>query len=992
MKRVRSGFRNRVILFAAVVGALNCAAGRPSGGTLALRALELEPGSVTDLSGEWMYKPGYALSPGEHPGRSAAGETTSSGFVTVPVPQMLSRLHAWLDDSADFREHETRRLARLGFDTEKAEDGWYRLVLEIPPLPDKRRLFVEFEGVAMKSEAWVNGHRLGDHTGMFSRFGYDITPYVKPGKNVLSVYVSMEKIRESTLSMGQAVSVNLTASKVMTLSKGMFGPLSPSHDNRAYDLHGIWQPVRLVARGAGSLEDVWFIPSLDAAQVVTETRGTSTPSESDAEGVLAARWTDPRSGSLLAEAGPVPVNLGADLSVTTLSVSSLKPRLWTPATPHLYELEVTLTGTGGQVLDRWKKKVGFRTFEVRGSRLYLNGRPYWLRGANHLPYGKNPTDPQLARKLIGAMHDGNQRVTRTHCIPWNESWLDAADEIGLGVSIEGIRPWAFAGKIGATPPDLFQHWLMENRDVIRRCRNHPSVLIWTVGNEMLLRDHENLEKWAQLSEVVRQTRATDPTRPVVSTSSYERDPEIYSKVIEPHGFDDGDIDDIHSYKAWYANSPFVTESRFPQKPEQEKWNRPLIGQEMSTGYPDLDSGLPTLRYTANLLTPQAWVGRYAYPGNDPAYFLEHHRAVTKRWAEQLRFQRGERTAGFLLFANECWWRHSFDADTFSPYPVVEAMRDALAPIGLALETGRRRFTSGEALQSAVFITNDDEQGRDLEKGQICTEFVNRATGEVVASAFPASTGPLSYYATARVPVRLLLPRVRAGRMDLDLNVKLLVEGREISRTTEPVEVFAAAPQTAFASRPGLRVVRSGEPLDALTTGGTLRRQAEDGATVLLLKPGRELLKVFPEHVAAHRKVTGEYADWAPVAGTSLAEDLRPMDLKWWGRQDDWRVFVASEAHRLRPGSGARDLVTFVPSHGYTSPEKVPAYVMSVLFEIPLGKGRVWVCDLDLEEAQPVDPAARLFARNLLRAAADPDSTRNLPEVPGHLEWAAKYRE
>ena len=62
---------------------------------------------------------------------------------------------------------------------------------------------------------------------------------------------------------------------------------------------------------------------------------------------------------------------------------------------------------------------------------------------------------------------------------------------------------------------------------------------------------------------------------------------------------------------------------------------------MSSGYPDLDTGLPVLRYTRDLLTPQAWVGVYAYPGNDPKWFLDQHAKVTKRWAEQLRFQRGD---------------------------------------------------------------------------------------------------------------------------------------------------------------------------------------------------------------------------------------------------------------------------------------------------------------------------------------------------------------
>src|SRR5438128_3782811 len=114
------------------------------------------------------------------------------------------------------------------------------------------------------------------------------------------------------------------------------------------------------------------------------------------------------------------------------------------------------------------------------------------------------------------------------------------------------------------------------------------------------------------------------------------------------------------------------------------------------------------KYAVELVTPQAWVGEQTAP----AAFLEHHRAVTKRWAEQLRFQRADRTAGFLMFSVECWFRHSYEPDSIQPYPVVAAMKDAWAPVGLAIETGRRRFFSGEKLETAVFVTNDDEQFRD----------------------------------------------------------------------------------------------------------------------------------------------------------------------------------------------------------------------------------------------------------------------------------------
>ena len=127
-------------------------------------------------------------------------------------------------------------------------------------------------------------------------------------------------------------------------------------------------------------------------------------------------------------------------------------------------------------------------------------------------------------------------------------------------------------------------------------------------------------------------------------------------------------------------------------------------------------------------------------------------------------------------------------------------------------------------------------------------------------------------------------------------------------------------------------------------------------------------------------------DFSPCTGTKLTEGLAPMDLKWWGRKDDWRVFVADTSHRLTTNSTARELIRFIPAHGYISAEKVPEQYRTVLFEIPLGRGRLWICDLDLEASVSIDPAAQRFTANLLRAAADPDSTKNLPLVRSHEEW------
>lgn len=760
------------------------AAGDAEAGRVELHERQLDAGSAVDLTGTWLFKPSYAVGPGDRPEKM-----NHDGYTEVPVPQLLSRVRWWLDDSEDFERRETERLRKLGFDTERSDDGWYRLYMEVPALPAGRRVFLEFDGVAMISKAFLNGAPLGDHSGMFGRFGYDLTPHLKVGRNTLALYVSMEKIPAAEISLGEAVTVNLTASKVMTLSKGMYGPLSPNNDNRAYDLYGIWQPVRLRIRDRAAIDDAWFVPSLDGAEVRVKTRALGEAAV-ETDGTVEVSWTDRATGSLLASTGPRTVRLGKTAATETLTLGGISPRHWTPAEPHLYRMDVTLKDADGLLLDRVSHDVGFRTFGVRGNQLYLNGRPYWLRGANHLPYGKNPWDPDLPRKLIRLMHDGNQRVTRTHCTPWNETWLEAADEIGLGVSIEGIRPWALVGTIGPPPPHIYEHWLEEHADVVRRCRNHPSVLMWTIGNEMMLRDRDNVEKWKLLSGVVELTRRLDPARPVICSSDYLRDPEFYENELEPHGVDDGDIDDIHQYNGWYAPSNFVRDSFFQDELEKNRRLRPLIGQEMSTGYPNLDTGLPVLRYTRDTINPQAWVGRHALPGRDSEIWLREHAAVTKRWAEQLRFQRSGRTAGFMLFANECWYRHSFDAHSVRPYPVHDAVRYAWAPIGIGLETPRRRFYGGETLETSIFVTNDDEQCREHAGLTLIVDLETR-TRERLSSQEVGSLDRIAYYEVAEIPVRIAIPPIDAPREHVSMIIRLMQGADEVSRTVDHVEIFGA---------------------------------------------------------------------------------------------------------------------------------------------------------------------------------------------------------
>jgi hypothetical protein len=950
-------------------------------GSIALSSEQLAVGSKIDLTGKWFFRPGADQ-------KAPEKDASSEGYLTLPVPQMLSRIQWWLDDSEDFKKYEDARLKALGFDTEKNDEGWYRLEFDAPQLPKDRHLWIEFDGVAMKSKTFINGTQVGEDKGMFHRFAYDLTPHLKAGKNMLAMWVSMEKIPETKAELGEAVTVNLSAAKVVSMSKGMFGPLSVGKNNRDYDLYGIWQPVKFVVRGEARITDAWFQPRLDGAKVEVEVNG------SKPEWKLRAKLTD-AAGKEFADKtlDRMKPAQGDGAKAFVIDFDQLQPQLWTPAEPKLYRLDVSIEKPDGTVVDRWSHDVGFRTFEIKDNHFYLNGKPYFLRGANQAPYGKNPFDPELAKKYVQFMHDGNQRFTRTHATPWNEAWLDAADSIGLAVSIEGIRPWAFAGKAPEgkptimPPKEIFEHWLMENEDVVKRCRNHPSVFIFTVGNEMMLRDSKNMEKWKLLSEVTKQTRQLAPDHPIICSSDYTRDPEFYEKTLKPAGIDDGDVDDMHRYNGWYGQSAFVINSKFEKEMKENRKERPLMGQEFATGYPDLDTGLPVLRYTRDLLTPQAWIGHWAYPGNDPAFFLNHLAVLTKRWAEQLRYQRGDNTSGFGLFSSECWYKHSYDAKTIEPYkPIYDAVKLAWQPIGVAIETPRRRFWSGDETSTMLHITNDDEQFRDLSNLKVTVSFQDPKATDPGEKQNVAEVDHLPYYKTADVEMKFKLPTTERDRAAMVMVVQVSSDGKEIGRTEDAIEVFKKFELPKNAAE-NVIVIKPEEPLAGLKEGGPLRKKIEDGATAIVFSPSKEIVSLFPNDLLDVKESKGEFADWLPAAGTKLTKDLQPMDLKWWGKGLDREgAYISNQSHRLKPGGKARELIRFIPPHGYISAEKLPEQYRCVMSEIPIGKGRLWICDLDVQDSAKVDPAAALFARNLMDAASDPESTKDLKPVPTHEQF------
>jgi hypothetical protein len=300
--------------------------------------------------------------------------------------------------------------------------------------------------------------------------------------------------------------------------------------------------------------------------------------------------------------------------------------------------------------------------------------------------------------------------------------------------------------------------------------------------------------------------------------------------------------------------------------------------------------------------------------------------------------------------------------------------------------------------TAVFISNDDDQYRNFHHLQLQVAFGDSKDYKL------AEVPDLPYSQTIRVPVKFFTPGAAQSRLKTMAKLRLLAGTNVISETTDPIEVFptrlstTTLPAKAISLSPHLsdfvgnsfsdtnsaqpKIILAGS-LEALKS---IRPQIENGVTAILFSPGNDIVKMFPEAFLESKKVTGEFVDFFPAEGTALTRNLQRSDLKWWARRDDWRNFVASQAQRLRVNGPARELIRYIPPHGYITPEKLPDQYWTVLSEIRLGKGRLWICDLDLEECVGVDPVADLFAQNLFAAALDPDSTRSLPRIPTHEEF------
>jgi hypothetical protein len=324
------------------------------------------------------------------------------------------------------------------------ERGLYRRSFSVPSDWQDRHIRLVFEGVQTDATIRVNGQSAGDtHQGGFYRFTYDVTTLVKPGAdNLIEVDVSKK-----------------SADKSVTRAECQ---------GDYWNFGGIYRPVYLECDPPRHIVRVGIDAKADGHFTMDVFPGGT----GDADRVEAViQGLDGR-----AVVAPISAAVASQGS-TRLSAKVPKPRTWSAETPNLYQVEVRLK-KADQVLHRKVQRFGFRTIELRqGDGLYVNGRRVILQGANRhsfWPDSGRCTSVKISRMDIELMKKMNCNAVRMSHYPPDQHFLDLCDELGLYV-INELAGWK---KSYATPVGRKLVTEMVARDV-----NHPSILIWSNGNE-----------------------------------------------------------------------------------------------------------------------------------------------------------------------------------------------------------------------------------------------------------------------------------------------------------------------------------------------------------------------------------------------------------------------------------------------------------------------------------------------------------------------------
>jgi beta-galactosidase/beta-glucuronidase len=412
------------------------------------------------LNGKWRFK--WLPRPGDVPSDFKNPGFDASGWDEIPVPSNWQVLGYGTPIYTNIKHPFPAKPPLVP--TDRNETGCYRKRFTLPDAFQGRRVYLHFAGVQSAAYVWLNGRLVGYAEGSMTPAEYDVTEHVQPGENLLAV-------------------------QVIRWSDGSY-----LEDQDFWRLSGIFRDVFLLAKPAMHLRDFAIVTDLDAAyrdadlRLTCDVRNASETAQ-PAPRVRATLRDDSGVVVFAAEArAAAPVAAGQDASLA-IAQRVTRPLLWNAETPNLYTLLMELLDDEGRELEATAVRVGFREIEIRNGQLLINGTPVIVKGTNrheiHPEHGRVVPRETMIRD-IRLMKQHNLNAVRTSHYPNDPLWYELCDEYGLYVvdeaNVESHELWA-NGVLLAEDPAWRGAFVDRGVSMVERDKNHPSVILWSLGNE-----------------------------------------------------------------------------------------------------------------------------------------------------------------------------------------------------------------------------------------------------------------------------------------------------------------------------------------------------------------------------------------------------------------------------------------------------------------------------------------------------------------------------
>ncbi len=407
---------------------------------------------------------------------------------------------------------------------------WYRRLFEYTPEKVDNRIFVYFGGANYEADVYLNGKKLGTHTGGFTPFNYEITSILRQGKNSLVVKVDNKRRREGV----------------------------PTLNTDWWNYGGITRDVFVVEVPQTYIADYFIQLAKGSENKVSGYVKLNGPGKSQQVTIE------------IPELKSITTFTADEQGVARVDIPLKKLVRWSTVNPKLYEVNIS---TGSETVH---EKIGFRSIETAGTEILLNGEPMFLRGIciheENAMRGGRAYSVEDARLLLGWARELGCNYVRLAHYPHSEYMARVADEMGILVWEENPVYWTIQWE----NPETFANAKNQLTELITRDKNRASVIIWSMANETPVSE----ARTDFLRRLTEHARSLDNTRLISAALEVHRDPaRPNDRIVEDPFAEYTDIVNYNEYVGWYDGLPPLCDN----VNWVIKYNKPVMISEVGAG-------------------------------------------------------------------------------------------------------------------------------------------------------------------------------------------------------------------------------------------------------------------------------------------------------------------------------------------------------------------------------------------------------------------------